>query len=224
MFRRFGLFEYTVSPFGLANSPATFMKVMNRIFFDLVDQCVVYYVDDVLIYSGDRDQHLLDIKRVFDRLRANKMCVKLSKCVFMKTKLPFCGVDVSTDGFSISDSQIEAMCQYPTKPDNYPASKYVPQFMGSVRFFQDFIPWLAEIAAPLYQLTMKGNVDAWNVNHQSITSTYIYKNRRVKLCYRRLVGTNGCSRKDNNCFLLVSQNDTSRAQLSGSRARILSSP
>jgi hypothetical protein len=165
---RFGLFEYTVSPFGLSNSPASFMKVMNRILFDLVDQCVVYYVDDVLIYSDSREQHLTDIQRVFTRLRDKKLHVKLSKCVFIKQTLPFCGVNVGIYWFSVSDTQIDSMCQYPEKQEDYPAAKYVMEFMGSVRFFQDFIPWLADIAVPLYRLTMKDNRDTWNANHVSV--------------------------------------------------------
>ena len=164
---RFGLFEFTVSPFGLTNSPASFMRMQNRIFFDLVDQCVVYYVDDILIYSSTYEQHLQDIKEVFTRLEANKLHVKLSKCLFLKQELPFCGVNVSTEGFTIGDSAKQALCDYPMKEDNYPANKYVQEFTGSVRFFQDFIPWIADIAVPLYRLTQKDSTEQWNVNHVS---------------------------------------------------------
>jgi hypothetical protein len=54
------------------------------------------------------------------------------------------------------------------KTENYPAAKYVQEFMGSIRFFQDFVPWLADIAVPLYQLTQKHNTDTWNTLHVSI--------------------------------------------------------
>jgi hypothetical protein len=165
---RFGLFEYTVSPFGTTNSPATFMRLMNRIFFDLTDRCVIYYVDDVLIYSETYEQHLLDIQTVFDRLAANKLHVKLTKCIFAVQSLDFCGMIVSVDGFSIQDSAIDSMCNYPDKDPKTSTAKYVQKFMGSIRWFADFIPFLAELASPLFELTKDDNVETWNINHQSV--------------------------------------------------------
>ena len=165
---RFGLFEYTVSPFGLSNSPATFMRLMNRVFFDLVDRCVVYYVDDILIYSLTYEQHLLDIASVFERLQTHHLHVKLTKCIFAVSELEFCGMNVSTDGFSIQDSQVSAVCNYPPKDPSSSSKKYVQQFMGSVRFFADFVPWLADIALPLFRLTKNANTTEWSIEHQSV--------------------------------------------------------
>ena len=167
---RYGLFEYTVSPFGLSNSPATFMKLMNRIFHDMTDRNVIFYVDDVLIYSNTLTEHLQAIAEVFKRLEQNSLRVKLSKCEFAVDKLEWCGMEVSTEGFAIQQSQIEAMCNYPPYD---PLGKisvitYTQQFLGSVQFFADFIPWLGEIAYPLYDLTKKDNKNKWNVDHQSI--------------------------------------------------------
>jgi len=167
---RYGLFEYTVSPFGLSNSPAVFMKLMNRIFHDMTDRQLIFYVDDVLIYSNNLEDHLKDIAEVFRRLEKHHLHVKLSKCEFAVDKLEWCGMEVSTEGFAIQKSQIDAMCDYPSfKPDGkVTVTTYVQQFLGSVRFFADFIPWLGEIAAPLYELTKKDNTKSWNVHHQSV--------------------------------------------------------
>ena len=166
---RFGLFEYTVCPFGLTNSPATFMRMMNRLFGDLIDKFACYYVDDMMIYSSTYDDHLLHIKEVFDRLRDNTLHVKLSKCQFAVQELEFCGMHISPQGYRICYPQIEAMCNYPTfDPKVDTPKKYTQRFMGSVRFFADFVPCLAELAKPLFDLTTKQNNDTWNVNHQSI--------------------------------------------------------
>ena len=165
---RYGLFEYTVSPFGLSNSPATFMRLMNRVFLDLMDRCVVFYVDDILIYSESYAQHLLDVQAVFERLAQHHLHVKLTKCIFAVSELEFCGMNVSIDGFSIQESQVSAVCNYPPKDPSCSSKKYVQQLMGSVRFFADFIPWLADIAQPLFQLTKNDNIQDWGVEHQSV--------------------------------------------------------
>ena len=167
---RYGLFEYTVSPFGLSNSPAVFMKLMNRIFHDMTDRKLIFYVDDILIYSDNLDDHLKDIAEVFNRLKNNQLHVKLSKCEFAVDKLEWCGMEVSIEGFAIQKSQIEAMCDYPVyNPDGkVTVTTYAQQFLGSVRFFADFVPWLGEIASPLYELTKKDNKIPWGVEHQTV--------------------------------------------------------
>ena len=99
---KFGLFEYTVTPFGFTNSPGTFMRMMNRIFGDLIDNGANYYVDDILVYSKSYEGHLLLIETVLKRLKDNNLHVKLSKCEFNVKELDFCGVRVSSDGYAIN--------------------------------------------------------------------------------------------------------------------------
>jgi len=65
---RYGAFEWSVMPFGLTNAPAAFQRFMNDMFFDLLDVCVVVYLDDILIYSDDITQHQSHIKEVLKRL------------------------------------------------------------------------------------------------------------------------------------------------------------
>jgi hypothetical protein len=110
---KYGLYEYTVCPFGLSNSPATFMRMMNRIFRDLMGECVLFHVDDILIYSETYEQHILDIEKVMERLKKNALHVKLTKCEFAVSELEFCGMWVSSEGFCIQQSQIDAVCSYP---------------------------------------------------------------------------------------------------------------
>jgi len=63
---------FKVTPFGLTNAPATFQRETNPIFFDLINNCVQIYLDDIIIYSPNVEQHLLDLKEVFNILRKHK--------------------------------------------------------------------------------------------------------------------------------------------------------
>ncbi|CAI7766984.1 unnamed protein product [Closterium sp. NIES-54] len=76
---RYGSFEYTVMPFGMTNAPATFQMTMNEAFRPLVDKCVIIYLDDILVYSRDKQQHLDDLEAVFTILDKHRLLTKGSK-------------------------------------------------------------------------------------------------------------------------------------------------
>jgi hypothetical protein len=161
---RLGLFEFTVSPMGLTNSPATFLKLMNRIFRDVVDVCVSFYMDDILIYSSTMEQHARDIKNVLTRLREHNLTVKPSKCIFGVSELTFCGMIINGEGVRLGLDQITSMTEHP----QITSRKQLLQFLGSARFFADFIPWIGHLASPLFELTSKKVTWVWNVDHQTL--------------------------------------------------------
>ena len=66
-----GLYEYVVMPLGLTNAPTTFQRIMNQTFQDLLYQCVTVYLDDILVFSDSIEQHLADLRKVFERLRTS---------------------------------------------------------------------------------------------------------------------------------------------------------
>ncbi|GJP30128.1 hypothetical protein CLOM_g22514 [Closterium sp. NIES-68] len=88
---RYGSYEYLVMPFALTNAPATFQSEMNHILRPLLDECVVVYLDDILIYSRDMKQHVEHLRRVFEILRRERFYVKLSKSKFALEKVQFLG-------------------------------------------------------------------------------------------------------------------------------------
>ncbi|CAI7735602.1 unnamed protein product [Closterium sp. NIES-54] len=78
---RYGSFEYTVMPFGLTNAPATFQMTMNEAFRPLLDKCVIVYLDDILVYGRDKQQHLADVDAAFKILNDQGFQVR----VFFRT-------------------------------------------------------------------------------------------------------------------------------------------
>ncbi|GJP53614.1 hypothetical protein CLOM_g12768 [Closterium sp. NIES-68] len=69
-------YEYTVMPFGLTDSPSTFRLMMNGVFWDLLDKCVIIYLNDILIYNTTREQHLKDLEAVFQHMPHNRLIIK----------------------------------------------------------------------------------------------------------------------------------------------------
>ena len=102
----FGHFEYTVLSFGLVNAPATFQAVMNRIFRPYLDKFVVCYLDDILIYSKTRDEHLEHLRLVFDTLRREQLYAKQSKCHWAQPQVEYLGHVVSADGIRMDRGKL----------------------------------------------------------------------------------------------------------------------
>ena len=111
---RYGLFEWRVVPFGLTNAPSVFMRVMNRLFADLLDQGVVVFLDDILIYSDDAMEHFRLLAMVLARLRKYEFFCKLKKCSFLKQKTSFLGFDFTSKGVRVQDAKVAAVSSWPT--------------------------------------------------------------------------------------------------------------
>jgi Reverse transcriptase (RNA-dependent DNA polymerase) len=88
---RYGHYEFQVMPFGLTNAPATFQTLMNNIFRDLLDKCVIVYIDDILVYSKTPEKHKANVKEVLNRLRKHKLYAKGSKCSFDVPEVEYLG-------------------------------------------------------------------------------------------------------------------------------------
>src|SRR5439155_21243670 len=88
---RNGKYEFLVMPFGLTNAPATFQTFVNKNFRQFLDEFVIVYLDDIVIYSNTYDEHLQHLRQVFNILRENQLYAKPHKCVFNKPEVKFCG-------------------------------------------------------------------------------------------------------------------------------------
>ncbi|GJP72182.1 hypothetical protein CLOP_g2934 [Closterium sp. NIES-67] len=159
---RYGSYEYLVMPFGLTNAPATFQAEMNHILRPLLDECVVVYLDDILIYSRDMKQHVEHLRRVFEILRREHFYVKLSKSEFALEKVQFLGHMVSAQGVHVDPKKIEAVRTWKT-PENV---KELQQFLGFANYYNRFVPQYAKLAAPLTNLLKKNTPYKWETKHQ----------------------------------------------------------
>ena len=99
-------------PFGLTNAPIAFMDLMNRVFRPYVDMFVVVFIDDILVYSKDAQEHEQHLKIVLQTLREKKLYAKLSKCDFWLNEVSFLGHIVSTEGIRVDPIKIEAVVNW----------------------------------------------------------------------------------------------------------------
>ena len=105
-------YEFLVMPFGLTNATAAFMDLMNRIFRPYVDQFVVIFIDDILVYSKDAQEHEQHLKIVLQTLREKKLYSNLSKCDFWLKEVSFLGHIVSAEGIKVDPTKIEAVVNW----------------------------------------------------------------------------------------------------------------
>lgn len=146
---RYGHFEFTVLPFGLTNAPATFMSFMNDVLRPYLDKFVVVYLDDILIYSKTPEEHLHHLRLVFEKLQQHDLRVKLKKCAFARTSIPFLGFLVTDKGVCADPAKVKAVSEWPL-PTNVTE---IRSFLGFTGFCRRFIKDYARIAAPLTDLT-----------------------------------------------------------------------
>jgi len=88
---RYGSYEFLVMPFGFTNALATFCTLMNDIFCEWLDDFVLIYIDDILVYSNSMEEHAEHLQKVFQRLRDNKLYAKFEKCEFKVMEVDFLG-------------------------------------------------------------------------------------------------------------------------------------
>ncbi|KAJ8758515.1 hypothetical protein K2173_000236 [Erythroxylum novogranatense] len=106
---RYGHYEFLVMPFGLTNVPAAFMDLMNRVFKEFLDQFVIVFIDDIMIYSRSEGEHEEHLRIVLQRLRERELYAKFTKCEFWLREVLFLGHIVSEKGVHVDPKKIEAV-------------------------------------------------------------------------------------------------------------------
>jgi len=148
---RYSLFEYLVMLFGLTNAPAQFQSHMQNIFGDLLDISVVIYLDDILIFSKNLEEHRQVGCEVLRRLQENGLYAKESKCEFHRQSVEFLGMTVSARGLEMCRDKVQTIQEWliPT------SVKEVQTFLGFANFYRRFIDDYSKVAMPLIALTRK---------------------------------------------------------------------
>ena len=106
---RYRHYEFVVIPFGLTNAPAVFMDLMNWVCRPYLDQFVIVFIDDILVYSRSKEEHSQHLRKVLETLRSEKLYAKFSKCEFWIRRVEFLGHVVSEKGIHVDPSKIKAI-------------------------------------------------------------------------------------------------------------------
>ncbi|CAA0830790.1 Uncharacterized mitochondrial protein AtMg00860, partial [Striga hermonthica] len=106
---RYGHFEFVVMPFGFSNAPVVFMDLMNRVLHPFLDQFVIVFIDDILIYSKSQKEHEEHLRAILSTLRREKLYAKFSKCEFWLQRVAFLGHVITQAGIEVDPSKIVAV-------------------------------------------------------------------------------------------------------------------
>jgi transposase InsO family protein len=140
-----GFYEFNRLPFGLANSPATYQRLMEESLGDLNLRICFIYLDDVIIFSQTYEEHLDHLQQVFDRLRQTGFKLSPKKCAFFKRRVRYVGHIVSEDGIEPDPEKVEKVKTWP-RPTN---AEEVRRFLGFVGYYRRFVLNFSKVARPL---------------------------------------------------------------------------
>ena len=155
---RYGYFEFTMMAFGLTNAPTAFMDLMNRVFQPYLDQFVVVFPYDILIYSQSEVEHEDHLRIVLQLFRDHQLYVKFSKCEFWLTEEGFLGNVVSASDMSVDPGKVKAVMSW-----ERPKSVFeIHSFFELAGYYRRFIEDFSRLAAPMTRLTRNEVKFVWD--------------------------------------------------------------
>ncbi|WVZ96146.1 hypothetical protein U9M48_041818 [Paspalum notatum var. saurae] len=158
----YGLYEYTVMSFGLTNTPAFFMYMMNSVFMEYLDKFVVVFIDDILVYSkteAEREEHL---RLMLQKLREHKLYAKFSKCDFWMKEVQFFGHVISNGGIAIDHNKVAEVQNWEVPED----VKAIRSFFGLAGYYRRFVEGFSKTAKPMTTLLEKNAKFKWTLECQ----------------------------------------------------------
>uniref|UniRef100_A0A8C6PCB6 Gypsy retrotransposon integrase-like protein 1 n=1 Tax=Nothobranchius furzeri TaxID=105023 RepID=A0A8C6PCB6_NOTFU len=158
-----GHFEYLVMPFGLTNAPAVFQSLVNSVLGDFLNRFVTVYLDDILIFSQNQEQHIQHVRAVLQRLLENRLYVKAEKCEFHVSTVKFLGFIIESGRLKADPEKVQAVTEWPTPTTR----KQLQRFLGFSNFYRRFIKNYSQTAAPLTNLTSINKPFVWSSKAES---------------------------------------------------------
>ena len=155
---RFGSYKSLVLPFGLTGGPGTFQAYINEVLFDYLHKFVTTYLDDILIYSKNRKEHVKHVRQVLIKLRDAGLQADVSKCEFFVTETKFLGIILSINGIRMDPAKVKAILDWeaPTTVTE------ILRFNGFCNFYRRFIKGYSKIARPYINLTKQNIPFLWD--------------------------------------------------------------
>ena len=152
-----GLWQFTVMPFGLANAPATFERLMEQVLTGLLLTTALIYLDDVLVAGRSLSDQLPHLRTVLQRFRSAGLKLAPEKCFLFQKEVKYLGHVVSEAGIATDFEKVEAVRSWPI-----PISvKELRSFLGLCSYYRRFIAGFADIAQPLYKCS-EGSTFNWD--------------------------------------------------------------
>ena len=171
-------FEWNRVPFGLVSAPGYFCRIINEALIDVLEQDVLVYMDDILVFSKDEETHLKRLEAVLAALSKVNLKIKVKKCSFFTEKIKFLGYTVTPDGMTIDDERVKSIRDMPD-PTN---KKQLQSFLGVCNYFRSFIKNYADIAEPLYLLLRKNVKYVWTESQSQAVEIL-----KAKLCQKPIL-------------------------------------
>ena len=153
-----GLYEFETMPFGLANAPATFQRLMQTVLRGITPSRCLVYLDDVIVHGRTLNEHMENLELVLQRLSEAGLKLKPAKCCLFKTSISFLGHVVSREGISTDQAKIAEVQNWP-QPQS---AEEVRSFLGLASYYRRFVPSFAHVASPLHKLCAKDAQFHWD--------------------------------------------------------------